>query len=353
MEENSNTVVHSGSGGVKEMAAVALPMVVSAACDTVMMFTDRLFLSRLGPEQMAASMGGGMAAFMMISFFVGLIGYSTAVTAQYMGAGERDMYPKVTYQSLLISLIAYPLILLLMPVVIYFFNHSGLSAEQLIHQVPYFRILTYGAIFGLLRIVFSSFFSGVGLTRIVMAASVTAMICNVAFSYVFIFGKFGMPAMGIKGAAYGTLSGASISVLMLMFTFIKYLRVENIPFSTAIGFKREIFVKITKFGFPAGMELALNMVAFTTLIIMFQSLSLVSASAITIMFNWDHVAYIPLIGLEIGVTSLFGRYIGAGRNDIAHKSLKSGLLTGTIYSGILMIFFVFTPRCMYLSMHLL
>ena len=55
------------AGGVRELTAVALPMVVSHACDTVMTFTDRVFLSRLGPEQMNAAMFGGLTSFMMSS----------------------------------------------------------------------------------------------------------------------------------------------------------------------------------------------------------------------------------------------------------------------------------------------
>ncbi|MBN1588311.1 MAG: hypothetical protein JW888_02230, partial [Pirellulales bacterium] len=57
------------AGGVRELMVVALPMVVSHACDTVMTFTDRVFLSRLGPEQMNAAMSGGLTSFMMMTFF--------------------------------------------------------------------------------------------------------------------------------------------------------------------------------------------------------------------------------------------------------------------------------------------
>ena len=72
------------------MIALALPMVVSQACDTVMIFTDRLFLSRLSPELMNAAMGGGLTAFMMMTFFLGLTGYATALVAQYFGREGKN-----------------------------------------------------------------------------------------------------------------------------------------------------------------------------------------------------------------------------------------------------------------------
>ena len=77
-------------GSIGEMIAVALPMVVSFACDTVMIFTDRLFLSKLGSQSMSASMAGGLSVFVLMAFFLGLIGYTTALVAQYLGAGKKD-----------------------------------------------------------------------------------------------------------------------------------------------------------------------------------------------------------------------------------------------------------------------
>ncbi|XOB64942.1 MATE family efflux transporter [Deferribacteres bacterium DY0037] len=343
MEENSNAIINANSGSVKEMVSIALPMVVSSACDTVMMFTDRLFLSKLGSEYMSAAMGGGLAAFMLMSFFVGLIGYSTAVTAQYFGSGQRKKFARVTFQATLISIFAYPFLLLALPFVIWLFTISGLSEPQLVHQIPYFRILILGSLIGLLRAVFSGFFSGIGVTRVVMAASLAAMVCNIIFSYVLIFGKFGFPAMGIVGAGIGSIAGTVVSVLISFAVYLRYLKQEKIKFSYVLHYDREIFMRVVKYGFPAGLELFLNMCAFTLLVMLFQVVSLESASAVTIVFNWDNVAFIPLIGLEIGVTSLFGRYIGAGREDIANKSLLSGLKTGTLFSVVIAMFFVVIP----------
>jgi len=57
-------------GGVRETLQIALPMVLSMSCDTLMTFIDRLFLSRLGSEQMNAALAGGLAQFMMQTFFI-------------------------------------------------------------------------------------------------------------------------------------------------------------------------------------------------------------------------------------------------------------------------------------------
>ena len=76
-------------GGIREMIEIAMPMVVSQACYTIMTFTDRMFLSRLSPELMNAAMGGGLTIFVMMTFFLGLTGYATALVAQYYGSGNK------------------------------------------------------------------------------------------------------------------------------------------------------------------------------------------------------------------------------------------------------------------------
>ena len=109
-------------GGIAEMLAIALPMVISYAADTVMTFTDRMFLSRLGPEIMNAAMGGGLTSFMMSTFFLGLIGYSTALVAQYLGANRKNACPTVTTQALFIAFLAYPVVLFMKPLAFKLFH---------------------------------------------------------------------------------------------------------------------------------------------------------------------------------------------------------------------------------------
>ena len=89
-----------GPGNVRELLGIALPMVISQACETVMMFTDRLFLSRLGGIHMNAAMGGGLTCFLFMTFFIAPR-VCNALVAQYYGAGQRKKCPLVVTQGLL------------------------------------------------------------------------------------------------------------------------------------------------------------------------------------------------------------------------------------------------------------
>lgn len=106
--------------------------------------------------------------------------------------------------------------------------------------------------------------------------------------------------------------------------------------------------KLLYFGYPAGLEFFFNFLAFTALIFVFDSEGNVVATASTIMFNWDLVSFIPLLGIEIGVTSLVGRYMGAGDPDTAHRAAMSGIKTGIFYSVVILVLFMAIPNALVL-----
>ena len=333
-----------GQGGISEMVTIAVPIVVSQACYTLMIFTDRLFLSRLGPEVMNASMGGGLTAFMMITFFLGLTSYATALTAQYFGAGIKGKSALVVTQALIVAVLAYPIILSCRPLAHMLFDVVGVGPLQVGPQKIYFNILLYGTVIVLLRNCFSSFFSGIGRTKIVMMAAFTAMSVNVGVNYVLIFGKFGMPALGIRGAAYGTIIGSISALAVLVKAYYKKGNRQEYGVLKTWRYDRVIMKQLLKFGSPTGVEMFLNLLAFTCVVLIYHSKGLVTATAATIVFNWDMVAFLPLIGVEIAVTSLVGRYMGRGNPDIAHRSVMSGIKFGMIYAVVVAFFFVLFPE---------
>ncbi|MGV8090355.1 MAG: MATE family efflux transporter [Mangrovibacterium sp.] len=330
-------------GGIRELLVIALPMIISTACDGVMTFTDRLFLARVDSVQMNAAMGGGVAMQMLIFFFVGLTGYSTALVAQYFGAGEKHNSTKAAFQAILITLFAWPVVLLLKPLVIEFFYFMKLPESQISFQVQYLNILVWGGIFGMLRYTLGCYFTGIGKTKIVMTATIVAMLVNVILDYILIFGKLGFPPMEIKGAAIATVSGLFCAVIILVIAYLGPVNRKVFLVLKSFRLDMSIMKRLIYYGSPAGFELFLNFLAFSFMIALFQSEGDVVATATTIMFNWDLVSFIPLLGIEIGVTSLVGRYMGAGKPHIAYQAAMSAIKTGMFYSVVILALFVFVP----------
>lgn len=338
-------------GGINDLLVLAFPMMVSTASDGVMTFTDRLFLARLGPDQMNAALGGGLTFQMLTFFFIGLSGYSTALVAQYYGAGKLTKAPKVTFQAILVVLLAWPFINALNPLVNHIFLNANLPVNQVGHQIDYLRILSLGGIFSLLRHVLGCYFTGIGKTRIVMTSTIVAMVFNVVLDYGLIFGKLGLPALGVKGAAYATITGSAAAVLMLLVPYFSHRNKVVFAVMQSFRFDGRIMKKLLHFGYPAGLEFLLNFVAMFIMTLMFQSRGTAAATATTIMFNWDLVSFIPLLGVEIAVTSLVGRYMGAKRPQAAHRAALSAIKVGLLYSVVVLVLFVFIPETLVRVFH--
>jgi MATE family multidrug resistance protein len=293
---------------------------------------------------MNAAMGGGVAMQMMMFFFIGLTGYTTALVAQYYGSGQKKMSGVASFQAILIALAAYPVILLCKPLSLHFFSFMRVPEAQLPYQISYFNIVIYGVLFSILRNCLSCYFSGLGRTKVVMMAALVSVVVNVVLDYIMIFGKLGFPVMGIRGAAIATVAGSFTGLCVLIIVYFGRFNRQNFDIMNSFRFNWTVMKKLLYFGYPAGLELFLNFLGFTVIIFMFHSRGNDVATATTIMFSWDLATFIPLLGIEIAVTSLVGRYMGAGDPDTAHRAAMSGIKTGIYYSAVVLVLFVFIPE---------
>ena len=331
------------NGDVKDVLVVALPMLLSMSFDTLMTFIDRLFLSKLGPAEMNASLGAGAVQLALTMFFTGAISYTTAMVAQHLGAKQHSVCAKVFMQALYVSLVCVPILYLTIPLGHLVFGLEHLPADQLEYQKTYFNILMFGGVITLVRNVAPCFFSGIGETKIVMQAAFVGMIVNIVCNFVLIFGMGPIPALGVAGAAYGTLIGNAVSTIILFVKFFGKSCNERFNTRSSFAFSWSLTRELLQKGLPSGVEMFLNMSAFQTLILMFHALGPEAATASSVMFNWDMVAYVPLMGLEVASTSLVGRYVGAKDGAAASRSTYSGLKLGWGYSLLMGVFFVFLP----------
>ena len=332
----------SKNGNLHEVLLLAFPMFLSMSFDTFMTFVDRLFLAKLSPEMMNAALAGGTAQMMIMTFFSGMISYSTAQVAQYFGAKQFFNCSKVVFQAFLVALVSVPLVLCFKPFACWMFQLSEVSQVQMQAEILYLQVLLYGACFVLFRGVLISFFSGIGKTNIVMVAAFIGMLVNVILNYFLIFGIWIFPRLEILGAAYGTIAGNAVTCLILL---CKYLgKPVREKFRLSFAFHKGIFLTLVKKGLPSGLEMFLCMLALNVTVLLLQGLGDFVATASSIMFSWDMVSYVPLLGLEVACTSIAGRYIGAKDGAGLLRSIRSALFIGFLYSLLIIFFFAGIPE---------
>jgi MATE family multidrug resistance protein len=325
---------------LRELLRLSLPMVVSQGAFAVMVFTDRLFMSYIDAAHIAAALGGGVAAFFCFSLFMGLITYGNALVAQYHGSGQLAKCPLVATQGVLIAMGSTPLLLLMAYFGASAFGMIGHDPAQVPLEQVFFRILMTGSVFTLIKASLASYFSGIGRTRVVMIADLLGVALNIPLAWILIFGKFGFPALGIAGAALGTVIATVLSIGIFLCFYLSEEHQRRFHVAESFRLDRGIMRRYFRLGMPSGLETFMNVSCFNLFLLLFQSYGVVQGAAMAIVFNWDMFSFIPMIGLNIGVMSLIGRFVGAGKMERANQVIASGFIAALSYSGLLAVVFL-------------
>ena len=337
-----------GPGGIKPMMQIAFPLMISTSTVAIMLFIDRLYLRQVSQEAMNASLSGGFTSFAFQSFFIGIIGFSTALVAQNYGARQFHNCPRVLTQTIVFSCCSVPLILALIPAGRWVLAIVGLSDGEVLQAQTYLTILMAGSGLDLFRNSLNSYFGGLGQTKVVLLATFVMAIANVSANYILIFGKLGFPALGIEGAAYGTIFAWFTGLVTLCVVYLKQIRFPEYQLLGSFQFDLEILKKLVRFGFASGLEIALLIFAIDLMILTLKSYGADVSTAITVGLTWIQTLHIPVIGLEIGTMSLVGRFIGARDTDSVSDSVFSGLLLASSYASIAALAFLFATDTMVL-----
>jgi MATE family multidrug resistance protein len=324
--------LHFDSATLLALLRLSIPMVISQGSFGVMIFTDRYFLAQIGPAHMAAAMGGGVACYFSYALFNGVLAYANALVAQYLGAGDPGKCSKVVTQGVLLSVACIPLLALITLGMRQIFTVMDHSAEQAALEVVYYDIMMLCTFPALLKVCFASYFSGLGQTRTVMICDVLSILINVPLAYGLIFGAYGLPELGMAGAGWATVISNCVAVALYLVPYFARGNRRRFRIADSFVFDAGITRRYLRLGFPSGVELFLNVAAFNLFLLMFQSYGLAEAAAATIVFNWDLLSYVPLLGLNIAVMSLVGHAVGSGDLSRITAVTTSGYVLGIGYS---------------------
>ncbi|MDO9543390.1 MAG: MATE family efflux transporter [Kiritimatiellia bacterium] len=329
--------------GCRDVLVISLPLVISMGSHTVMLFCDRLFLSRYSVDAIAAATPAGLLAFMFTCFFMGVVGFANTLIAQSVGAGMKEQVARSLWQAVYFAVFAGIILAALSFSGDTIFSWAGHPETVRAQENIYFRILMQGAIFALLHDALACFYSGQGLTRPIMFINLAGVLVNIPLDYVLIYGVGGFPEMGVKGAAIATILG---HVLMLvLFVLLVFSRENNRLFGMwrQRVFDRQLFGKLIKYGAPAGIQFFVDMFAFTFFLMVVGRIGRDELAATNIAFAINTLAFMPMIGFSIAVSSLVGQAIGRGKPEEAVIATKSSLFLTMTYMWAVVALFVLFP----------
>lgn len=325
---------------LRELFSIAYPMVISQGAFAVMIFTDRYFMSIISPTHMAASLGGGVASFFCMSLFIGILSYANALVAQYFGSRELEKCARVVTQGLVLCIGFIPSLLIIGYFVGFLFSIMGHAPELEVLERKYFYILIFGSGIGLIKVCFASYFAGIAKTQAVMIADTLGVALNVPLTYAMIFGVGVFPELGIQGAAYATIISSLFSLGIFLLFYFERTHRKRFFVNQSLVLDKGILGRYLRLGVPSGIEMFLNVAAFNLFLLMFQSYGVIEAASAAIVFNWDIMSFVPMIGLNVAIISMVGRFVGENNMGRMREVMLSGLLVGLGYSLILAIVFV-------------
>lgn len=330
-------------GGFREIGRVAWPIILSTASFTLMQFCDRLFLSRYSLTAIQAALPAGILAFAFLSGFLAVCGYTSTFVAHYFGAGQPARCSRATAQGMIMALIAWPILLLLIPLGGWLIGCAGHAPEVAQQERVYFSIVMLGAVGPLLNAALAGFFTGRGATRVTMLTDMTANAINVVLDYGLIYGRLGLPEMGIRGAALATLVAGLVGPLLLAMVYFSPPLARRYDTRRDFSYDAWLFRRMLKFGLPAGVQLFLDIASFEVFVMLTGRIGGTALAASNIALSINLVAFMPLLGLGMTAAILVGKYLGARRPEIASAVVSRTLILGLGYMVVIGCAFVAFP----------
>lgn len=330
--------------GYKNILLLAFPLILSTATWSIQHFVDRMLLLWYSTSAVAASMPAGSINLATMATFIGTASYVNTFVAQYYGANRLIRIGPSMWQGIYVALAGALLHLILIPLAVPLFSSVGHAPEIRNQEIIYFQTLCLGAFPVIATSAFSSFFSGRGRPWPIMWISFFQTGVNILFDYLLIFGRMGLPEMGIKGAALATVISAysALGCYSILLFRPSYAKTFNLLHGWR--FNPKMFSRLVRFGFPAGVQFFMDMSGFTIFLLLIGRLGSIALAATTIALNIGMFAFMPMIGIGIAISTLVGQRLGMNKPALAQRSVWSGFHFSALYMGSIALLFLLVPN---------
>lgn len=334
---------------LRYMFKLATPMVVTTISFTIMQFVDRFMVSRLGTDALAAIMPAAYVSFLPGALALGALASLNAYVSQSFGKGNLKDCSNYFWQAFYMGFGYFLVVLLIMwPTAPQIFKMMGQPPTVIGMEVIYFRIMLYAHLVMVISWSSSRFFMGIHKPIITMCASISGQAVNIIANYILIFGKLGLPAMGITGAGWGTFIGMAVSALINICVFLSPK--INSTFHSRHTFRVDLgkMYDLIRVGLPAGIGLTMNVALWGAILAglvgRFGEESLAATSAV---LSYTNLSVMPVVGISLALTAAAGKTIGMGKKKLVIKQTNACLKISLIYMGLVGIcFFVFREALM-------
>ena len=327
---------------------LSYPIILGLLGHTLVGMIDNIMVGKLDPTNLAAVSLGN--SFIFIAMSIG-IGFSAAITPVVAEAHSKNhtidlkkSFVNGFLMCLILGVFLFLAIILFKPLL--FMLDQPKNVVNL--AIPYLEIVAASLIPLLMFQALKQYSDGLSLTSNPMYATLLANIINVVVNYILIFGKFGFPAMGIIGAAIGTLVSRIIMFSFLFFLLYKKDIIKNyIKDIFRFIIDKSMIEKILSLGFPTSLQMLFEVGIFTSAIWLSGLLGEITQSANQIVLNISSMTFMIASGLGVSAAIRSGNLKGLENykelKRISLSILLLGIFFALIFTLLIIIFREYLP----------
>lgn len=324
--------------------SMSFPMVLSMLVNALYNIIDSYFVAKVSEEAMTA-----LSLVFPMQNVVTAVGVGTgiginAVAAFYLGARNKEAADKTVSQGILMNVIHGILLTVLCTMGIRGFLTLFTADQEVIScGLQYGKIVFLFSTVLTVGVTFEKIFQAVGRMKVSMLCMMSGCIVNIVLDPILIFGAGGIPAMGVKGAAWATGIGQLVSLILYLVIFLVQ------PMPVQIRLDRKIlcgrgYGKIYGVGIPATLNMALPSLLITALNGILAGFSQVYVLILGIYYKLQTFIYLTANGIVQGIRPLVGFNYGAGRKDRVNSIFKTALALGAGIMAVGMLLCMAVPQ---------
>ena len=328
---------------------LAAPVMLGMLGHTFVSFVDNIMVGQIGTAELAAVSLGN--SFIFIAMSVG-IGFSTAITPLVAEADSADNFDqaKSTFKHGLFLCTVLGIVLFLGVFFAKPLMYLMKQPEEVVElAIPYLDLAAFSLIPLIVFQALKQFSDGMSMTRYPMYATLIANIVNVILNYLLIFGKFGLPELGIVGAAYGTVISRFIMLAYLWWLLANKERtkvlVTNIKFFVL---EKLMLQKLINLGAPSAMQMLFEVAIFTAAIWLSGLLGKNAQAANQIALNLSTMTFMVAMGLSVASMIRVGNQKGLQKfkelRRIAFSIFLLGILLAIFFGTVFFLFHKSLPK---------
>jgi MATE family multidrug resistance protein len=317
-------------------APIALTQIGMVLYGTV----DMLFVGRLGSAAIASVGLGSMTYFTGFVVGMGVVMGIDSHSSKAFGAGRPDLCGQLLVHTLAIALTVAAPLFFLFALAGPLYRAIGVAPEVVAGASDYLSILRWGVFPGLCFVACRQFLQSMNVTSPLLAAIIAGNLANAALDATLVFGRWGAPALGVRGSAFATL--AANLVMLSVAGGAAWTRLRAISFHFH-GWRRSLFVDVIALGLPGGLQMLVEVAIFSLVTALVGRLGAEILAAHQLTLNMASMTFMVPMGLSHAAAARVGQAIGRGDHRAAVASGRAATLMGIAFMAVMGVLFACAP----------